>query len=137
MVARLWRCVGSLCPPMQDKNAERLQHAIMLALFAAVCLGGCTSTSQNSVTFFADPGQYEFSSCQFLAGQRKQWEKRQQDLKLLMDKAERSPGGGVVNLLAYQGDYTTAGEQLKLVERAARQKNCDLPENWGSNSAIQ
>ena len=122
---------------MANRIAEKLGHAIVVALFAASCLAGCASTSQNSVTFFADPGQYEFSSCQTLAGQRKMWEKRQQDLKLLMDKAEKSPGGGVVNVLAYQGDYTTASEQLKLVERAARQKNCDMPENWGSNSAIR
>lgn len=112
----------------------------MLALFAAACLGGCTSTSgqnSNSMTFFADPGQYEFASCQSLATQRKRWQQRQQDLKLLMDRAEKSPGGGVVNLLAYQADYTAASEELKLVERSARQKNCDLPENWGSNSAVR
>jgi hypothetical protein len=121
---------------MPDKIAENLKRAIVLALFAAACLGGCAST-QNSATFFADPAKYEFASCPSLAGQRKQWEKRQQDLKLLMDKAGKSPGGGVVNLLAYQADYSTAGEELKLVERAARQKNCDLPENWGSNSAIR
>jgi len=120
---------------MPDRIAEK--RAIMLALVACAWLGGCTSTSQNSVTFFADPGKYEFASCQSLAGQRKQWTQRQQDLKLRMDKAEQSPGGGVVNLLAYQADYTAAGEELKLVERTARQKNCDLPENWGSNSAIR
>jgi len=129
---------GSVCPPMPYRIAEKLQRAIVLAVFAAACVGGCTpTTGQNLVTFFADPGQYEFSSCQFLAGQRKNLEKRQQDLKLLMDRAEKSPGGSVVNLLAYQSDYTTAIEQLKLVELAARQKNCDLPENWSSNSAIR
>jgi hypothetical protein len=120
---------------MLDRIAEK--RALMLALVMGACLGGCTSTSQNSVTFFADPGKYEFSSCQSLAGQRKQWTQRQQDLKLRMDKAEQSPGGGVVNLLAYQADYTAASEELNLVERTARQKNCDLPENWGSNSAVR
>jgi hypothetical protein len=122
---------------MSERPAEKLQRAIMLALVTAACLGGCTSTTQNSLTFFADPGKYEFSSCQSLGGQRKRWQQRQQELKLLMDKAERSAGGGVVNLLAYQADYSAAGEELKLVESAARQKNCDLPENWGSNSAIR
>jgi len=137
MVVHPWRRVGECCPPMPERIVEKIKRAIVLALFAGACLGGCTSRSQNSATFFADPGKYEFSSCQSLAGQRKTWEKRQADLKLLMDKAERSPGGGVVNLLAYQSDYTAAGEELKLVERAARGKNCDLPENWGSNSAIR
>jgi hypothetical protein len=121
---------------MPKRIAETLQRTIMLAFLTGASLGGCTS-SQNSLTFFADPGEYEFSSCQSLSGQRKHWQQRQQDLKLLMDKAERSAGGGVVNVLAYQADYSAAGEELKLVERAARQKNCDLPENWGSNSAIR
>jgi hypothetical protein len=121
---------------MPETIAAKFQRAILLALFTGASLGGCTST-QNSLTFFADPGQYEFSSCQTLAGQRKHWEKRQQDLKLLMDKAERSAGGGVVNVLAYQADYSAAGEQLKLVERASQQKNCAPPENWGSSSAIR
>jgi hypothetical protein len=137
MVAARGVASGSVCPPMPDRIAVKFKRAIMLALFTGACLGGCTSTSQNSVTFFADPGKYEFSSCQTLAAQRKNWQQRQQELKLRMDKAERSPGGGVVNLLAYQADYTAAGEELNLVERSARQKNCDLPENWGSNSAIR
>jgi hypothetical protein len=122
---------------MLERPAQKLQRAIMPALFAGACLGGCTSTTESSLTFFADPAQYEFSSCQFLATQRKRWQGRQQELKLLMDRAERSAGGGVVNLIAYQGDYAAAGEELKLVEKAQRQKNCDLPENWGSNSAIR
>jgi hypothetical protein len=122
---------------MLEITCEKLQCAIMLVLLTSASLGGCTSATQSSLTFFADPAKYEFSSCQSLAGQRKQWEKRQQELKLLMDRAERSAGGGVVNVLAYQGDYTAAGEELQLVERAQRQKNCDLPENWGSNSAIR
>jgi hypothetical protein len=122
---------------MLERIAEKLQCAIMLALLTSASLGGCTSTTQSSLTFFADPGKYEFSSCQSLVTQRKKWQERQQELKLLMDKAERSAGGGVVNLLAYQGDYTGASEELQLVERAQRQKNCELPENWGSNSAIR
>jgi hypothetical protein len=122
---------------MQEKNTEKLDRTIILALLTSTSLGGCTSATQSSLTFFADPGKYEFSSCQTLAGQRKYYQQRQQELKLLMDRAERSAGGGVVNVLAYQGDYAAVGEELQLVERAQRQKNCELPENWGSNSAIR
>jgi hypothetical protein len=122
---------------MPDRIAEKLQHTILLALLTGASFGGCTATTQNSLTFFADPGKYEFSSCHSLAGERKYWQQRQRELKLLMDKAERSAGGGVVNLLAYQSDYIAAGEEVQLVKRAQRQRNCDLPENWASNSAIR
>ena len=137
MVARQWRRVGGVCPPMPERIAEKVQRASILALLTSASLGGCTSNTQSSLTFFADPAKYEFSSCQSLVGQRKHWQQRQQELKLLMDRAERSAGGGVVNVLAYQGDYTAASEELQLVERAQRQKSCELPENWGSNSAIR
>jgi hypothetical protein len=50
-----------------------------------------------------------------------------------MDKAEQSSGGAVVNLFAYKADYAAATEELRLVDSAARAKNCD---SWSSNSAV-
>ena len=37
---------------------------------------GCSSTGENPLTVFADPGKYQFSSCEQLAGQRKYWSSR-------------------------------------------------------------
>jgi hypothetical protein len=55
-----------------------------------------------------------------------------------MDRAEQSAGGAVVNVLAYKGDHVAAVEELQLIDRAARAKNCDGgARNWPSNSAIQ
>jgi hypothetical protein len=54
-----------------------------------------------------------------------------------MERAEQSVGGVLVNVLAYQADYLAATEELKLLESAARSKNCDTPESWQSNSAIR
>jgi hypothetical protein len=48
-------------------------------------------------------------------------------LKLLMDKAEQGTGGAVVNVIAYQADYVTAREELKVIDATARAKNCDAP----------
>jgi hypothetical protein len=54
-----------------------------------------------------------------------------------MDRADQSPGGGLVNVLAYKADYTAASEELQLLEAAARAKNCDAGANWQSNSAVR
>jgi hypothetical protein len=55
-----------------------------------------------------------------------------------MDRAEQSAGGAVVNVLACKGDHVAAVEELRLIDRAARAKNCDEgAKNWPSNSAIQ
>jgi hypothetical protein len=48
-------------------------------------------------------------------------------LQLLMDKAEQGTGGAVVNVIAYQADYVTAREELKVIDATARAKNCDAP----------
>jgi len=107
------------------------------ALWAAILLAGCAATGGNPLTVFADPGKYQFSSCEQLANQRKNWSSREQELRLLMDRADQSTGGTVVNVLAYKADYVAASEELKIVENAARAKNCDTPESWRSNSVVR
>jgi hypothetical protein len=79
------------------------------------------------VTVFVDPGKYQYYNCEQLAGQRTHWTNRELELKLLMDKAEQGTGGTVVNVIAYQTDYVTAREELKVIETTARAKNCDAP----------
>ena len=86
---------------------------------------------------FVDPGKYEFFSCEQIADHRKGVAAREQQLKLLMDKAEKGTGGAVVNVIAYKGDYVTAEDELKLIDATARDKKCKTPENWSSTSAIR
>ena len=78
---------------------------------------------------FADPGQYEFFNCEQLAAQRTARKAREEELRLLMDKSERSTGGAFVNLIAYKSEYVTAQEDLKLIDTTARVKKCNIPEN--------
>ena len=41
--------------------------------------------------------------------------------------ADQGTGGAVVNVMAYQADYVTAREELKVIDATARAKNCDAP----------
>jgi hypothetical protein len=52
-------------------------------------------------TVFADPGEYKFHTCEQLAAVWPGLKARAQELKLLMDKAEQSTGGTVVNAIAW------------------------------------
>ena len=99
-------------------------------------LSGCATPGDNSITFFADPAQYQYSNCEQLSVQRQTWTTKAQELKQLMNRAEQGAGGAVVNVLAYQADYVRATEELKMLERAARSKHCSTPKNWSSNFAI-
>jgi len=126
---------------MQDGSARRRRLARVLlrgagALLAAACLSACSSVV-NTPTIFADPGKYQYNTCEQIAGQRKFWSTREQELRTLMDKAEQGTGGAVVNVLAYKADHVAANEELKVLESTARSKNCDNPENWRSNSAVR
>jgi hypothetical protein len=118
---------------MRDEIADRppLTTHLLFALGACLALAFltcCTSSVGNSVTFFSDPGKYQFSSCEQLAKQRKDWSEKEQDLRLLMERAEQGTGGVVVNVIAYKADYVAATEELKVLENAARSP---------SNSAVR
>jgi hypothetical protein len=123
--------------PDRIRSAARGTAGLILgALMSVAVLSGC-STAESTLTVFADPGKYEYHSCEQLAVERKKLAERHQELTLLMDKAEQSTGGTLVNALAYKADRVAAGEELKLIELAARAKNCETPANWRSNSAVR
>jgi hypothetical protein len=130
---------------MQDRTARyggstRLTPVvgvILVGFLAGSMLLGCSSTADSPVTIFADPGQYQYFNCEQLAGQRKYWTGREQEIKQLMDKADQNAGGAIVNVLAYKADHVAATEQVKLIEAAARSKNCETPATWRSNSVIR
>jgi len=116
---------------------DRMVQALRVAPIAALVLSACSSTSDNVFTVFADPGKYQYFSCDQITGQRKAWALKEQELRQLMNKADQSAGGSVVNALAYKSDYVAASEELKVLEATARSKNCDMPENWRSNSSVR
>jgi hypothetical protein len=115
--------------------------AAALGLSATACtislLTACSTPHDSTFTVFADPGKYQYYSCEQLAAQTKNWTTREQELRALMEKANQGAAGPVVNLLAYKADYVAATEELRLIEIAMRSKNCNAPPNWGSSSAIQ
>ena len=116
-------------------SAARLGARVAWACAAGAFLAGCAAAGNTSaLNIFADPGKYQFSSCENLAAQHRSWQSKEEELRLLMDKAEKGTGGAVVNVLAYQADYVAATEELRIIDSAARAKNCN---SWGSNSAVR
>jgi len=110
---------------------------LLAASIAAASLSACSSTGDNPPTVFADPGKYQYNTCAQIAGQRKYWSTREQELRQLMEKADQGAGGAIVNVLAYKADHVAANEELKVLENTARSKNCETPENWRSNSVVR
>jgi hypothetical protein len=40
-------------------------------------------------------------------------------------------------VIAYEADYMTAREQIKMIEETARSKKCNFPDNPQSNAAAR
>ena len=131
------RCAPQTCGVIAGVGAGRPVRATAGALLAGALLAGCSSVSDNVFTVFADPGKYQYYSCDQIAGQMKHWSTREQELRALMDKSEQGTGGAVVNVLAYRADYVAATEELKVLETTARGKNCNAPPNWRSNAVVR
>jgi hypothetical protein len=117
-------------------HASILARHVALILSVAV-VSGCASVGGSTATLFADPGKYQFSTCEQLARHRKELSSREQELRMLMERAEQGAGGAIVNVFAYKGDYVNVTEEIRILDSAARSKNCDTPASWQSNSAVR
>jgi len=100
-------------------------------------LAACSSSGDNAMTFFADPGKYQYHTCDQLATAAKTVSARQQELKTLIDRAEQGAAGAFVGTIAYRSDYIAATEDLRVLDATAREKNCLTPETWRSNTVIR
>jgi hypothetical protein len=120
---------------MTKARAMRAMRLVALSLCAA--LAGCSVSSEYSVTVLADPGKYQYHNCKQLIAAAAAVGKRQEQLKLLIDAADQSAAGTVMGTLAYRGEYRSNGEELAIIERTARNKNCVTEVNWRSNEVIR
>src|ERR1700757_5020640 len=109
-----------------------MRRAPFVALIFPVLLAACGTAIQSPMTVFADPGKYEWYSFAQLVPQRKLWESKEKDLKLLMEKAKQRTGGSAILVVAYPGDYVNAREELRVIDATARAKKCKVPNEWQS-----
>jgi hypothetical protein len=122
---------------MSRTRSARTTRTPLAALALGAVLAGCSFTSESSIAIFADPGKYQYHNCDQLIAAATGVDRRQQELKLLIEAAERSAAGGVMGTLAYRGEYRSNGEELAIIERTARTKKCLTAANWRSSTAIR
>ena len=118
-------------------TGRRAPPLVVGPILAGVLLAGCSSSPDTSFSLFVDPGKYQYHNCVQIAGEMKNWTRKRQELKSLMDRADQSAGGAAVGLIAYRGEYVAAGEELEQLQSAARSKKCDQDEAWRSSTVIR
>lgn len=94
------------------------------ALLLVALLPGCGVGSVE--TFFVRPGHFDYHSCAELAKASASTLQSEQELKVLIERAEQGVLGGFIAATAYRSDYLKAQGTLKLLEETAQKKNCPV-----------
>ena len=113
----------------------RIRCAVILVL-AASALAGC-STMGGLDSMLVDPSRYEGYNCKDLANQMQGLDKREKDLRNLIDRADESTSGVVIGALAYRTDYETVKADKKALRRTMAEKKCQLLLSLTSDQIIR
>jgi hypothetical protein len=92
------------------------------AALLATTLGGCATSP--SVDPFVAPAKFQYLRCEDIAKRLVATQKREQELRSLMDRAESGAGGSTVNMLVYQPELQTVQSELRQLNDAAVEKHC-------------
>lgn len=75
--------------------------------------------------FWVQPGKYDFLKCPQIAQQSVAKSAREKELLSLMERANQSAAGPVVNFMVYDSDLQQVRGELALLKQTAREKGCD------------
>ena len=101
----------------------------MLMAAALPLLSACASGNPQDDklgTFLVAPGKYILYDCQQLNMMDANYRSRRDVLRKAMADADKSPAGGLVNLLGYRTEYGQIEGNLAEIRREAASKNCTL-----------
>lgn len=126
--------IRDLVPPCGGRSA--MLAKVLLGAAIGVAAAGC-STSNGPGSLFVDPGHYDSYHCNDLQTRWQYLNKREIELRNLMDKASTGPGGTVIGAVAYGTDYQSVLTEKKLVQQQATEKNCELEHKFQSDQSIR
>jgi hypothetical protein len=102
----------------------------------AALLAGCVGSIEDIGMATVDPAKFTFYNCPDLIARNRVAIARERELRELMERAAGSPGGALVNALAYRSEYVSVRGELNLLQKVAAEKKCDIPQ-WQSDSVIR
>src|SRR3974390_2809911 len=107
-------------------SMTRSVSVFFAAAFAAL-VSGCAMSEDPMASLLVAPGGYILFSCDDLARSRAGILARQKQLEELMAKAGTDAAGRLIAETTYGTEYATTRGQLKSLQAAAAEKNCNVP----------
>jgi hypothetical protein len=110
-----------------------------LLTFATVMLAAC-SLPEGAGTILVDPGHYNAYHCNDLADQWKLLVAQERELRGLMEKADaggNSNAGALIGSVAYRPEYEAVLSNEKLLQNAAKEKNCPFVAEYQSDHMLR
>lgn len=102
-------------------------RALVGFLALAPVLAGCASGLQTAGDVFVQPGKYQFLECKDILPRLAGNAAREKELTGLMDRANESAAGPVINVMVYGADLEQVRADGRQLQLAAREKSCDMP----------
>ena len=98
------------------------------AALAVLLLAGCAGADNTLSSLVVTPGAYDIYHCDQLARSIPGMAARVRQLEALKAKAKTGSAGQLVSAAVYEPDYLAARGALKEMHKAARKKQCDVPD---------
>jgi hypothetical protein len=105
----------------------RLSVNLSFASALAALLSGCAMSEDPVASMLVAPGGYVLFSCDDIARTRAGIQARQKQLEGLMAKAGTDAAGRLIAETTYGTEYATTRGQLRNLQAAAAEKNCNVP----------
>ena len=107
-------------------DEERVPMRIKLGAIGLIgaALGGCASTMNIIGDPFAQPAKFQYLRCEDIAKSIATSQKRDKELRDLMDRAGGGVGGSTANMLVYAPDLRQVEGDLRQLREAAGEKRC-------------
>jgi hypothetical protein len=98
-------------------------------------LAGCTSAVEE---FLHEPqGQYAYYDCELLARVARENDRREGELRHMMNRAAAEPGGAIATSLSFRNEYSKTRAYKKHFTELMQQKNCKTDSLWSSEREVR
>ena len=97
-----------------------IRPGAVLLLTGLTC--GCAGDIGEQL--YVQPGRYDYLDCHGIANAAENEKRREDELKTLIERAEKDMVGSVISAAAYHGDLLRAQGNLKMLAEVAQRKNC-------------